>query len=189
MQSTAFFMLLFAAQPGPAPAAMPAPSAVPAPTAQDAMEAARELLRDAHFEDRMLETALRMSGISFDTIVAAKEAELGEALPEDLKFTVKRIVLEETSRTIEQIKPYALDEAAQVYARHFTADELRELARLKSNPVMMKAEQLAPQLFTELSQIGLKEAAANQTTVDERIKAAIADWLATHAPEKRHGAT
>jgi hypothetical protein len=84
------------------------------------------------------------------------------------------------------MKPTALDDAARIYAKYFTAEEIRELQRLQSNPVMAKAQKLAPQLTTDLIQIGMARATARLPALSRQIDVAVHDWFARHKQAAPH---
>ncbi len=99
--------------------------------------------------------------------------------PEDLKASIRAIVIEDVSGIIAEMKLTALDQAAAIYARYFTADELRELERLQSNPVMEKFRRIAPGFITELTQVGIAAAAERMPALQAKVRAAIEDYEKT----------
>jgi hypothetical protein len=74
------------------------------------------------------------------------------------------------------MKRTALEDAAVVYARYFTADELRELLRLQANPVMVKFRMIGPAFTTELMQIGVAAAARQMPEIRARVQAEVDAW-------------
>ena len=79
---------------------------------------------------------------------------------------------------VQDLKKTALEDAARIYARYFTAAEIRELQQLQTRPVMVKAQSVMPQLMPELMQIGIKAAAARQPATQERIRKLVEAWTA-----------
>ena len=159
------------------PAATQAASAT-AGHAQDqaAIEAARELLRAADFEAQVADTARQSAMASFETMIAAAEARQGKPMPADLKERVSRVVMENVDELLAAIKPTALNDAAAIYARYFTVEELRELIRLQDHPVMVKWKRIAPAFTAELMQIGVAALAEHQPAMQARTEAEIAAW-------------
>ncbi len=167
-----------AAQTG-APVAA-APVAAPgAPVDPAALEAARSLLRASGFETQMEQVARQNAGATFDTMMAALDRQQDNPAPDDLKASIRAIVIEDVSGIIAEMKLTALDQAAAIYARYFTADELRELERLQSNPVMEKFRRIAPGFITELTQVGIAAAAERMPALQAKVRAAIEDYEKT----------
>ncbi|HEY5724060.1 MAG TPA: hypothetical protein VIT45_17260 [Allosphingosinicella sp.] len=168
-----------AQQASPAPAA-----AQPDPAALDA---ARALLRSNNFEAQLGESARQNASATFNTFLEAAERRQGP-MPADLRQRVERLVLESVDAMVEDMKPTALDEAAAVYARYFTAAEIEELRRLQDNPVLVKFKTFAPSFMSELMQIGARAAAERMPDLQEKLKAETTAWekqqQAARRPEK-----
>ncbi|HEX8669873.1 MAG TPA: DUF2059 domain-containing protein [Allosphingosinicella sp.] len=158
------------AQAGPAPAA--AGAVDPA-----AVAAARDLLRATNYEAQLEETAQRVGEMAFSESIRAQEQQ-GRTLPADLTASVQKVLREETALMVQDLKKTALEDAARIYARYFTAAEIRELQQLQTRPVMVKAQSVMPQLMPELMQIGIKAAAARQPATQERIRKLVEAWTA-----------
>lgn len=141
-----------------------------------ALEAARELLSTMDLERQTAETAARTSDAAIDTIMRQFRDANDREFPADLERALRQIVLEHNARLVALSAPTMREDAARIYARHFSAEELRELRRLQANPVMRKAETVMPQLIAELSQIGLTQALAMQPDLQRRIDEAIRAW-------------
>jgi hypothetical protein len=159
-----------------APPAAPAP----APVDPEALAAAHALLISVNFNDQVERTIRQMTDSTFDTVMSAEERSLGITMPDDLKQTVRALIRQHQEELIADMKLSALDQAARVYAKYFTADELRELQRLQTNPVLAKAQRLAPQLTTDLAQIGMGIAVKHMPELRSQIQAAVRDWIAKH---------
>jgi hypothetical protein len=146
-----------------------------------AMAAARDLLSSVDLERQVAETVVRTSEAVIDTIMRRFRDEHGEAFPEDLERQMREIVQAHNLRVITLMTPTLLDDSARIYARHFTAYELRELQRLQAHPVMQKSQRVAPQLFAELSQVGMGAAVAMQPELQRDIQQAVENWIASNA--------
>jgi hypothetical protein len=109
-------------------------------------------------------------------MIAAAETRQGKPMPADLKERVSRITMENVEELIAAMKPTALDDAAAIYARYFTAEELRELIRLQDHPVMVKWKRIAPAFTVELMQIGVAVLAQHQPAMKARVQAEVAAW-------------
>ncbi len=155
--------------------------AVPA-TAQDrpdprAIEAARELLIVTDFQTQFAQTAELTAAATIDTIMRQFQQDEGEAFPAELESQLRRILREHNDALVADIAPIALDETAILYARYFTVEEIIELARIQTHPVMMKFQRIMPQFFAEASQVGMAETVRRQPELQARIFEAINLWM------------
>jgi hypothetical protein len=132
-----------------------------------------------NFEAQVGKAARQNMDATFNTVMAAQERAAGITFPEDLKQTIHALIQTDTEKLIAEMKPTVLEDTAHVYAKYYTADEIRELQRLQSNPVLAKAQAIAPQFAAELMQIGVRRAADRMPELSRQIKAAVADWFAT----------
>ncbi|WP_182911896.1 DUF2059 domain-containing protein [Sphingomonas cavernae] len=172
-----------AATASEAPIAAPQVASKAEPT-QDfaAVEAAVRLLRSQDYEKQMEEAALRSANASFDTMFE-HYAQEGSALPADLVDEIRLVILNNTRDLVEEMKKTALNDAAAIYARYFTAAEINELMALQSHPVMKKVQQVTRRMMPELMQIGLKTAAARQVELKAKIAETIESWQARQPNE------
>lgn len=190
-------LFLAAMAPGAAAMRLAVPAAMmvvaPATVAQapaadeSALEAARSLLKQNGFEAQMAATARLVSAAAFDETVKAYSTKQGMEMPADLLAEVKAAIGAEVEILITQLQANGLEDAARVYARYFTAEEIKRFAELQQDPVMKKAQSLTPQLMTELSQIGMKAAAERQPAMQARIAKLLEQWAAKQKPSKTSG--
>lgn len=157
-----------------------AQQAVPAPATSQpdpaALEAARALLVSSDFETQMSSGARQNALATFNTFVEAAERRTNAPMPADLRQRIERIVLENVDALVEDMRPTALDDAAAVYARYFTAAEIQELRRLQDNPVLVKFKTIAPSFMSELFQIGVAAAAERMPELQAKVRSEIAAW-------------
>ena len=144
-----------------------------------ALAAARDLLVATDFERQMEQTGLAMATTAFEHNVVQQESKLGITMPADLKQTLRRVVNEELVAMLADMKRTALDDAAQIYADYFSAEELQRLAVLQTDPVMRKAQSVMPQMMPRLAQIGLKASSEHQPALEAKIKEAVEEWAAS----------
>lgn len=165
---------------GPLAAQAPAPAAPPpivrAAEDPEAIAEARALLTAMDFNGQMEASMAQSGDRSFDTILREFEAHYGRQVPEDLVARMRRTMREGLALVAADLRPTAFDEAARVYARYFTAAEIRELRGLLTNPVMQKMQRLAPQFMGELMQIGLSASARRMPELMERIRQEVSAW-------------
>jgi hypothetical protein len=154
---------------------------VPAAPAQPDVEtlaAAREMLRGGgDFERQFLQTAQLSSQASLATMIEVVETRRNVDLPPELEAELSRIVADHVGTMTREILPAVLEDSARVYARYFSAEELRELNRLMRTPVLVRMQQVAPQLLTELQQVGVRAALGRQPELERRLTDAVGRWL------------
>ena len=102
--------------------------------------------------------------------------QFGEPVPSDLRGRLHSVMMDNVSTLIAELRPTALEDAARVYARYFTAAEIRELRQLQTNPVMIKMQRVAPQFMSELMQIGIAASARRMPEVNARVRREIEAW-------------
>jgi hypothetical protein len=139
----------------------------------DAVAAARELLRATHFEQQLPAMTGQMTNTMLTQLTAQARSE-GQPLTPRMEAELRRIILEENQATMTGARASMAEEAAQIYARYFTADEIRELTRLQTSPVMQKMQRVAPQFMGEMVQMGMRASASRQPVVRQRVMEAMA---------------
>ncbi|HEX8653637.1 MAG TPA: DUF2059 domain-containing protein [Allosphingosinicella sp.] len=168
------------------PLAAQPPSEV-APSAE-AIAAALELLPRERIEQQLLAGTMQMTEAVIDEETQAMRRR-GEEMPPELLARLRALLLEENRATAQAMLPTFRNQAAMLYARYFSVEELRELHRLQQNPVMRRMEEVGPQLMTELMRIGLRAAADRQPELQRRIAETIAEWEAEQAAALRRPET
>ena len=174
-------LFLAAASPGLATESAPPPPAnvSDAPDAE-ALAAALALFEGSELEERLMASALHMTKVSIETEMDELKARNIE-FPDALTARLSEFMFEETRKMVEEITPTYRADAAAVYARYFTAEELRELKRLQDTPVMKKAGELSPVLLSELGRIGMKVAAARMPEIQRKGQEVVEQWLLEEA--------
>jgi hypothetical protein len=142
----------------------------------DALAAARELLRATDFDTQLEQSAQLTAQSMFTTMIAALEEEHGQDFPDDLEAELRQLLVEHTENFLVDLRRTALEDSARIYARYFTADELRELLRLQTHPVMVRFQSIAPQFTAELAQIGLAAELPHLAELQRRFNETIEAW-------------
>ncbi|MGE5723153.1 MAG: hypothetical protein ACM3YM_11910 [Sphingomonadales bacterium] len=176
---TALVGALMLAAATAAQAADPPPAAPPAaPKANDpeAIAAALALLGSADIDRQLMSTALRMANVMLEGEVDSYRKQ-GVEMPQQLVDRMRALVLGEVKAMVDSMAGTYRSRAAAIYARYFTAAELRELKRLQDNPVSQKMQQLLPQLMEDLSKIGLDAASARRPEMERKAKELVEEWL------------
>lgn len=171
-----------AALAGPALAVPPLP-----PARQSAVDAARlaaaERLLDAMDYDRMMSRmADAMVAQLGPTTKAAIEAELGDAVDDEL---IRRLgeVQEKYLRAQLSDDPKVRQAIALLYARHFTAADLDHLSVLQRDPVMQKWNDVAPALMGDMVPLLVGIVGKDRDAMQAELKQVVADYYAERQPE------
>lgn len=153
-------------------------STPPAATTGDAdtLAAALALFDGQDVDGQLLASALHMAKASMEADMESLKAK-GIDMPQSLTERLSALIYEETKLMVEQMAPTFRQDAAAIYARYFTAEELRELKRLQEHPVMKKMEGLAPSLMAELSKIGMRAAAERMPEIERKSQELVEQWL------------
>lgn len=167
-------------EPATTPPAPPAPPA-PAPALDhEAIAEARTLLRASGFETQFEEATNRIAEDTFATMMRELETRYGEPVPAELRTRLHSVMMENIANILADLRPTALEDSARVYARHFTAAEIRELRQLQTHPVMIKVQRIAPQLTSDLMQIGVAASARRMPEATERLRREFEAWERDH---------
>jgi hypothetical protein len=144
----------------------------------EAFAAAREMLQATDFDGQVRATTEQVTDQTITTIMQQFQTTNGRPFPPALETELRQILSEHNDGVLAAIRPTALDDAARVYSRYFTAAEIRELQRIQTNPVMVKFQRIMPQFYAELTQISMGVAAQRMPELRRRIDEAVARWIA-----------
>jgi hypothetical protein len=143
----------------------------------EAYAAAREMLTTIGFEKNLEEAMVRMGDLGFTEGLATSERKHGITFPAELRDELRRLVAVQIHEMADELKKTALDDAARIYAKYFTAQEIRELQEIQRRPVMVKANKIMPAMQTELAAIGMRAAAARQPAIKQKVKETVEQWF------------
>lgn len=107
-----------------------------------------------------------------------------EAMPEGLRIELTAAMQAYIGSMDGIYTPAFIDQLAALYARHFTADELRRLTLLMKEPVMQKFRTETPALISEMMPLTFEAMKPGQQQFLEKIKQIVADWMAKHPEDK-----
>ena len=172
--------LLVQAAPPPVVEITPAPPAALSAPAPEAMEAALALFDDMDLEKQMMAGFGRVMDASLQTQLEAFRAQ-GTELPEKVVVRLRGLLADQGKLIVADLLPTIRPQMAAIYARRFTAQELRELKRLQAHPVMKKAQLLAPEMLAEMTSIGGKAAAARSPELKQKVEKMVREVIAEEA--------
>jgi len=157
-------------------AAVPVAAQTSAPPDPAALAAARQLLIESDFNGQMERTATLTSAATFETVLREAEARAGTAMPAELRARIQAIVDAELRDMMARLKKTAMEEAAGIYARYFTAAEIAQIREFQLSQTGRKMQQVTPALVAELSQIGVREASSRTASLQMAIREEVEQW-------------
>lgn len=80
--------------------------------------------------------------------------------------------------------PQLVDQMATIYARHFTAEELRRLTVLLRDPAMVKFRAEMPNTMSEILPVIMTAIRPRQELFQAQIKQIMTDWFKQHPEDK-----
>src|SRR5690349_5459939 len=157
----------------------PAVAQEPPRTAVDPSRiAAAEALLDAMHYDRQIQRTLDAIIVEVDRSIDKDLTEgMAEKLPPELITRIKGIAETHMHGMFEEHGAELKRGTALIYATHFTVPELRHLAELQSDPVLVKMQDQLPKIAAD--NMALTQAVISQESdkVREEVIAAVQDYL------------
>ena len=175
MRSILFALALVAASP-----TFAADTSVLAPD-PSTLVAARELMQSSDFQGQMKAMGPR--------VATAMEQQMHQmfkdnAIPEGLNSQLTAALKDYLGTMGEFFTPEFVDQLAGIYARHFTADELRHISVMLKDPVMQKFQREMPTLMSEMMPMMFEAMKPRQQLLQQKIKQIVTDWVANHPADK-----
>lgn len=164
-------------------ATLVAATPVMAETAPDAatLAAARELMQVTDVRGQMRELGPRTADAMGQQMRQMfNENEMPPGLSTQLSAAMQAFVGSMDSL----FTPELIDRIAVIYARHFTADELRRVTVMMKDPVMLKFRAEMPGLVVEMMPMTFEAMKPQQKQFQERIRQIITDWMKQHPEDK-----
>ena len=156
--------------------------AIPAPVAEVAIDPARlaeavRLLDAEGFEANVL----RSSELELEAALAGMTEQLqkmlGDAIPVNLLADMRQTMRDHSRTTLHARLPGMKLEAARLYSREFTREELVRLQQIGRDPVMIKARERNQVLAPQMMMIGIKAMREAQPELDAKIKRLVEDHM------------
>jgi len=145
------------------------------------LAAARELMQATDVQGQMRDLGPRMAeGMGQQMRQMFSEKEMPAGLSAQLTAAMQAYIASMDS----MFTPELIDRIATIYARRFTADELRRVVVLMKDPVMLKFRTEMPELVAEMLPMMLEAMKPQQKQFQEKIGQIIADWMKQHPEDK-----
>ena len=176
------FLAAAAAASGSAPTPAPTPvvsvqAARPDPAA---VAEATRMLDEQQFEENLIRSTNLMMGVSLASMVEQLNKQFGKDLPQDLVDQLRTMIQDHAMATIRGHMAELKRQAAEIYAREFTAAELVHLRELNADPVAVKARQRSAVMQPQLIKIGVDVMRSAEPELDAKIEKMVEDYLAAH---------
>jgi hypothetical protein len=160
--------------------AAPAMAAPAAPAADPARIAAAERLLDAMHYDRQVDRTLEAVTAQIDRSIDTElKNGLTETLPPDVVNKIKGIAATHMQAVFKEHGPELKRGTALIYATHFTVSELRHLAELQSDPVLVKMQQELPQIAADNMALTQSVISQESDKVRDEVLAVVQEYLRT----------
>ena len=145
------------------------------------LAAARELMQVTDVRGQMRAIGPRMAeSIGHQMRLMFKD----EAMPEGLRAELAAAMQAYVGSMDGIFTPEFIDKLATIYARHFTADELRRVTAFMKEPVMEKFRAEMPALMAEMMPMTFEAMKPHQQQFMDKIKQIVADWMVRHPQDK-----
>lgn len=143
----------------------------------EAFAAALELHDPKEIKQVALATGMRLTLAPLDNDRKMR-ARRGQKISDALYEKMKAFAVEDIERTYAELAPSLHRRAATIYARYFTAAELRELKLLNAHPVMRKMQLISPAMSVDMAEFYMQAAAARDPERQRKMQEMIAQWMA-----------
>jgi hypothetical protein len=105
-------------------------------------------------------------------------------MPDGLQSQVSAVLTEFIGNLDSAFTPQLEDQMAGIYARHFKLDELKRLAVVMRDPIVVRFRQEQPNLMSELLPFVFEAMKPQQQAMQAKLKQVIADWIKDHPADK-----
>lgn len=169
------FLVLAAVMTPPTEATNPA-SAVSA-TDPSALKDAIAFLDAMNFEQE----ALQSSEISIEAMIALITERIRDQtqqeIPEDFMASLNQAMRDHVSDTMRAKMPSMKRQAAEIYAREFTREELSRIRDLSADPVMVKLREKGKSMNPQLMLIGINAMRESEPEFEAKIGRLVEEYL------------
>lgn len=173
-----FVAFLVAIAPAPAQAAM---SQAPVNAAQHdspAMVEALGMLDDEGFEEETLRTAEMTMELVLGTMLEKIQSMSTEEIPEEFIKELRETMRDHQQQTLRANMPSIKRQAAAIYAKEFSREELARLRELGRDPVMAKARARGKVINPQLMLIGVREMKAAEPELEAKVQGLVSKHMA-----------
>ena len=175
---SAFLAALVAAPAPTAPA--PAPMIKAQPDTATVNEAVG-LLTDQGFEEETMRAAEMTLELMLGTIVEKLRQASAEEIPDDFVKQLRELLHDHQKQALKGNMASIKRQAATIYAKEFSRDELVHLRELSKDPVMVKARERNKVIMPQLMVLGAREMKATESDLEAKIQRLVSEYRAKEA--------
>ncbi len=141
-----------------------------------AVDAAVLMLEAQDFEAQILST----TDVMIEGMVAVQIEQLqknsDEPIPADFLTSFRQTMHEHATGTMKAKMPTIKRQAAEIYAREFTVAELRRMAEIAGDPVMVKSRAKGQALSSQLMLVGMNAMRESQEELKQKLEQMVQDY-------------
>jgi uncharacterized protein len=166
-----------------AAALVASPLAAQAPSAPDAatLAAARDLMATTDIRGQMRALMPRMA----DAVAGQlRQMFADNKMPDGLQQQLTAAIQANMASMQDVMTPQVIDQMAGVYARHFSADELKRVTALMRDPAMEKFRTEMPNMMGEIMPIMFGAMKPQQQAFQAKMRQIVADWMKQHPEDQ-----
>ena len=139
--------------------------------------AAEHLLKAMNYDAQMDRTIEAIIGEVEHSIDQRLNKQMDEPLPPEVLTKIKKIAESHLRGSFAKHRPDLRRGAALIYAKHFTVAELEHMAKLQSDPVMVKMQAEIPQIMAETMALSQAMSAEGQDEMRKEVQAVVEEYL------------
>ncbi len=160
-----------------------APIVAQTPAVPDAatLAAARDMMAVTDIQAQLRAMGPRMAEASSQQM---RQAFAGQKIPEGLQNQIAAATQSFVGSMDSMFTPQLVDQMATIYARHFTAEELKRLTALLRDPAMVKFRAEMPNTMSEILPLIMTAMVPRQQQFQAQIKQIMTDWIKQHPEDK-----
>ena len=181
-----FVAFLAAIAAAPAPAATSQPPVSAAQPDSPAMVEALGLLDDQGFEEETLKTAEMTLELMLGTMLEKVQKMSTEEIPEEFIKELRELLHDHQQQALRANMVSIKRQAAAIYAKEFSRDELARLRELGRDPVMVKARVPNKTITPQLMVLGAREMKATEPELEAKIERLVSQHLTKKAKGADH---
>ena len=153
------------------------------PAAPDAttLAAARDLMAATDVQGQMEALMPRMAEAAGAQL---RQMFTDQKIPNGLQKQMTAAIQADMASMGGVLTPGVIDQMAAIYARHFPLGELRRLAALMRDPVMIKFRTEMPNMMAEIMPIMFAAIKPHQDLFQAKMQQIVADWINQHPQDK-----
>ncbi|WP_454885073.1 DUF2059 domain-containing protein [Sphingomonas oryzagri] len=153
-------------------------TAAPDPTT---LAAARDLMAATDIQGQMRALMPRMAEAAGTQL---RQMFSDNKMPDGLQQQMTAAIQANMTAMQDVMTPQVINQMATVYARHFSADELKRLTALMRDPVMARFRTEMPNTMGEIMPIMFTAMKPRQEAFQVKMRRIIADWIKQHPEDK-----